>query len=81
MVCYETAKKVAEAWTELKETFADNENEKEILGVPSKDGYIQLLVIGEEDAQDMPACPVLRVIEFTTMPDGQNAVKFEVIQA
>lgn len=76
-VCYETAKKVAEAWTELKEAFAENE----ILGVPSKDGYIQLLVISEEDAQDMPTCPVLRVIEFTTMPDGQNAVKFEVIQA
>ncbi len=76
-VCYETAKKVAEAWTELKEAFAS----KEVLGVPSAEGYIQLLVISEEDAQDMPACPVLRAIEFTTMPDGQNAIKFEVIQA
>jgi hypothetical protein len=77
-VCYETEKKVAEAWTELKEAFAENE----IVGIPSADGYIKLVVTApEEEAQDMPACPVLRVIEFTTMPDGQNAVKFEVIQA
>lgn len=76
-VCYETAKKVGEAWTELKETFVENE----IIGVPSAEGYIELKVVSEEDSTMPEAGSVLRVIEFTTMPDGQNAVKFEVVRA
>ena len=77
-VCYETAKKVAEAWEELKEEFKT----KEIMGIPSAEGYIQLLVIDEGDGDADPAfAPILRAIEITTMPDGQNAIKFEVIKA
>jgi hypothetical protein len=76
-VCYETAQKVAEAWAALKEAFIENE----IIGVPSAEGYIELKVVSEEDSTMPEDGPVLRVIEFTTMPDGQNAVKFEVIRA
>lgn len=69
---------VAEAWAELKEAFAENE----IIGIPSKDGYILLgVVTPEEEVEGLATWPILRVIEFTTMPDGQNAVKFEVIKA
>jgi hypothetical protein len=76
-VCYETAQKVAEAWAALKEAFVENE----IIGVPSAEGYIELKVVSEEDSTMPEAGSVLRVIEFTTMPDGQNAVKFEVVRA
>ncbi len=75
-VCYNTEASVAEAWETLKEEFKT----KEIAGVPSADGYIALAVESEDTTMPENG-PVLRVIEFTTMPDGQNAVKFEVIRA
>ena len=76
-LCYETVKKLAEAWEELKEKFKT----KEIYGIASDEGYIELVIPTPEEALDAPECPLLRVIEITTMPDGQNAVKFEVIKA
>lgn len=76
-VCYDTETSVAEAWETLKEEFKT----KEIYGIASDKGYIALVIPGPEEASDTPECPLLRVIEFTTMPDGQNAVKFEVVKA
>ena len=58
-------------WTSLKTSFEKNE----IYGGACADGYIELTTTAPTVG------PVLRVIEFTTMPDGQNAVKFEVIKA
>ena len=46
-----------------------------LLGIPSTDGYISLV-------SDSNASPVvLQAVEFTTMPDGQPAIKFVVIKA
>lgn len=73
-VSYETeATSVAEAWVEVEKDFA-----KGLLGVPSANGYIELVA---EVPETVVAGPVLRVIEITTMPDGQKAVKLEVIKA
>ena len=66
-----TAADIAEAWESLKDIFAKNE----VYGVASKFGYIKLATAIPTDG------PVLRAIEITTMPDGQNAIKFEVIRA
>lgn len=66
-----TAEEIATAWTQVKNGFA----EAEVYGVASEFGYIAL-------ADEIPTDgPVLRAIEITTMPDGQNAIKFEVIRA
>ena len=62
---------VAEAWSTAKTNFEKNE----IYGVACELGYIQLVDAIPADG------PVLRAIEITTMPDGQNAIKFEVIRA
>jgi hypothetical protein len=68
-------------WASLKTDFEGTKEQeykdaKEIYGGACADGYIKLTV--STIPEDGPA---LRVIEFTTMPDGQNAVKFEVIRA
>ena len=68
-------------WASLKTDFEGTKEQeykdaKEIYGGACADGYIKLTVSAIPEAG-----PVLRVIEFTTMPDGQNAVKFEVIRA
>lgn len=67
------AETVEAGWTALKTAFEKNE----IVGVASAEGYIELLVAPSE----LPEGPILRAIEITTMPDGQNAIKFEVIRA
>ena len=65
-----TTEEIANTWKSLKEDFAE-----EVYGVASEFGYIKL-------ATEIPTDgPVLRAIEITTMPDGQNAIKFEVIRA
>lgn len=68
-------------WASLKTDFEGTKEQeykdaKEIYGGACADGYIKLTVSTIPEAG-----PALRVIEFTTMPDGQNAVKFEVIRA
>lgn len=73
-VCAEAdeTKKVAEIWDELKQTF--NEGTPIYAGA-CENGYIKL-------QEAIPAYgPALRVIEVYTMPDGQKAVKLEVIRA
>lgn len=74
-VCYNTEKKVEEAWTELKTEF---EAGKTIFGGACENGYIELVV---NSAEKFVAGPVLRVVQIYTMPDGQPAVKLEVIKA
>lgn len=66
-----TAEEIAAAWETVKDNFAKGE----VYGVASKFGYIALADTIPTDG------PVLRAIEITTMPDGQNAIKFEVIRA
>lgn len=72
-----TAKEIADAWESIKVGFAGTEEQAaiELYGVASKFGYIKLATAIPTDG------PVLRAIEITTMPDGQNAIKFEVIRA
>lgn len=48
-----------------------------LFGGASKDGYIKL----STSAEEFVAGPLLRVIEYYTMPDGQPAVKLEAIRA
>lgn len=68
-----TAEEIAAAWETVKDNFA----KAELYGVASEFGYIKLV-----DADTIPTDgPVLRAIEITIMPDGQNAIKFEVIRA
>lgn len=52
-------------------------NGNKVLAGASVNGDI--ILVGEEDA--MPNGPVLQVIKVTTMPDGQPALKFQVIKA
>ena len=73
-VCYDTGeatKTVADIWAELKETFAAG---TAIYGGACENGYIQLSTAMPTEG------PALRVIEIYTMPDGQTAVKLEVIR-
>lgn len=56
---------------------ADLKSFKKILGGVSVTGDITL--IGEDGA--VPNGPVLQVIKVTTMPDGQPALKFQVVKA
>ena len=73
-VCAEVGEEEVEmndAWSTIKANFVG----KDVYGVASEIGYIELVDAIPENG------PVLRAIEITTMPDGQNAIKFEVIRA
>jgi hypothetical protein len=52
-------------------------SEGTLFGGANADGYIKL----STSSEDFVAGPVLRVIQLYTMPDGQPAVKLEVIKA
>lgn len=55
---------------ELKEAF----DAGKLYGVPGKNGYVEIT--------DTPATPIiLEAVQWTTMPDGQPAIKFLVVKA
>ena len=72
-VCYDDT-----VWTDDAAVLAAVKNST-INGIPSADGYIKLTKAEAEIGAE--AAILLEAVEATTMPDGQPAVKFQVVRA